>query len=604
MLFGPICWLAAQNFSGCISVDFETLPNQVPREGLVISDQYLAEFGVSFSLENGTSPRLAQVGFPTTAFASVFGEDTPAPGTDIGQFFLTDDGTLSGLQMSPLIITFAQPVDSFSTCVLDIDLGEWFVIEAFGENGERLLEDVIRDGDAGTGDGAATCWGFNFDGCEGSVYSVRFAGFRQTAGAFGLGMDNFSFCFTGVDLANAIAVETVDLTCTETSGTITMIPFTQTPLEYSLDGINYQSEPNFPGLPPGVYQVFVRDTSNCVANLTDITINDIVPLSIEEVRVQPTSCGNDNGQVEVYATPNELLFFSINNGPFVPDNRFDLLPAGDYTITILDQYECLYTVTADIAPSTAPQFTAITSVPDYCGAAEGSLVINASGGAEPLTYRLNNEQTTTDGSFSGLAGGTYGIVVADRLGCQIDSMVSVEVGALIELQGIAIQPPECREEDGAIRVRITGGNGPLIYQMDGVGFQAEGDFLGLGAGDYIIMVQDALGCELEVSANLPLPRCPLLIPNVFSPNDDSTHDFFQIYTASYYELEVLRYDIFDRWGELVWRRENFSNKSFREYWDGTFRGRPATQGVYVYLIEVRHPNGEVEQLSGDVTLIR
>jgi gliding motility-associated-like protein len=604
IVFGPLCWLAAQNFQGCLDIDFETLPGQTPREGLVISDQYLAEYGVQFSLEDGTSPRLAQVGMPTTAFASVFGQDTPAPGTNIGQFFLTDDGNLSGLQMSPLIITFAHPVDSFSTCVLDIDLGEWFVIEAFGENGELLLEDTIRDGDPGTGDGASTCWGFNFDGCEGSVYRVRFAGFRQTAGAFGLGMDNFSFCFTGVDLANAVAVETVDLTCTEPSGTISMLPFTDQPLEYSLDGINYQSEPDFTGLAPGFYEVLVRDTSGCVATFTDVTIADIVPLLIEEVTVRPTRCGQENGQIEVRASPDNGLLYSLNNGPFGPDSSFESLAAGDYTISVLDQYECFYNATATVAPSTAPVIEALASVPDYCGNAEGSIRVVGAGGVEPLIYRLDNTFTSTDGQFTELAAGTYRITVADRVGCQLDSTIAVEVGELLELEEVSTQPAECQAEDGEVSVQVNGGNGPLIYQLAGFAAQGEGTFVGLGPGEYRILVQDALACRLEVAATLPLPRCPLYVPNVFSPNGDGTHDLFQLYTASYYELQVLRYDIFDRWGELVWRRENFSNKTFREWWNGEFRGRPATQGVYVYLIEVLHPNGDVETLSGDVTLIR
>ena len=106
ILFLSSLSLSAQVFNGCITIDFETLPTGVPFEGAQISNQYYADFGLTFELENGNFPVLAQVGNPTTAFGSAFGNDTPAPGQNIGSFFLTDDGLLSGLNAIPVILNF------------------------------------------------------------------------------------------------------------------------------------------------------------------------------------------------------------------------------------------------------------------------------------------------------------------------------------------------------------------------------------------------------------------------------------------------------------------------------------------------------------------
>ena len=117
--------LSAQDELECITIDFESIPNEVLFEGLEISEQYRDSFGMYFELETGGVPVLAQTGgSPAAAFASFWGQDTPAPGVDIGQFFLTDDGVLSGLFSPPVIVRFDIPVDTFSGCILDMDLSE------------------------------------------------------------------------------------------------------------------------------------------------------------------------------------------------------------------------------------------------------------------------------------------------------------------------------------------------------------------------------------------------------------------------------------------------------------------------------------------------
>ena len=85
---------------GCLTLDFETIPGSEPASGVVLSDQYRSTFGVTFSLEGGGHPVLAQVGPPREAFQGPGrGSDNPAAGVDVGQFFLTDDGVLTNLSL-------------------------------------------------------------------------------------------------------------------------------------------------------------------------------------------------------------------------------------------------------------------------------------------------------------------------------------------------------------------------------------------------------------------------------------------------------------------------------------------------------------------------
>ena len=182
----------AQSAAECATIDFETIPGTTATDGLEINAQFADSLGFTFALEDGTSPRLAQVGNPTTAFEPA---DTPDANQGIGTFFLTDDGLItSNSSPSPLIVAFTIPVDSAGGAILDIDFSETFTIQARDANDTVLEEIVLTAGDAGTGSGKATPWTFGRPTPD--VASIRFVGFKPS-GVFGLGFDLFTTCAPG-----------------------------------------------------------------------------------------------------------------------------------------------------------------------------------------------------------------------------------------------------------------------------------------------------------------------------------------------------------------------------------------------------------------------
>ena len=168
-------------------INFEMVPGVgVPTEGLAISNQYEPSEGVIFSLEGGGYPVIAQVGLPTTAFSR---KDTPLPDQDIGSFFLTDGRLYSGLRVQVLIVTYTTPTAGASGVVLDLDFDEQFTIQARASDMSVLETIFIQAGDPNTGDGVATLWSISRDAED--IHSLRFVAERTSAGAFGLGFDNF-----------------------------------------------------------------------------------------------------------------------------------------------------------------------------------------------------------------------------------------------------------------------------------------------------------------------------------------------------------------------------------------------------------------------------
>ncbi len=94
--------------------------------------------------------------------------------------------------------------------------------------------------------------------------------------------------------------------------------------------------------------------------------------------------------------------------------------------------------------------------------------------------------------------------------------------------------------------------------------------------------------------------CYLDIPNVFTPNGDGINDFFLPRPISGQEINRFRIKIFNRQGQLLYESLDAAGQG----WDGRFGGNNQPAGVYMYQIEAAIQGGNLEQYSGNITLIR
>src|SRR5690606_20640158 len=97
-------------------------------------------------------------------------------------------------------------------------------------------------------------------------------------------------------------------------------------------------------------------------------------------------------------------------------------------------------------------------------------------------------------------------------------------------------------------------------------------------------------------------RRPVYIPNVFNPSGQQNTRFYIQAGEGIEEVEV--FEVFNRWGERVFRRENFQPNDPSLGWDGNFRTRPVDPEVLVYYAKIRFNDGITLLYKGDVTLVR
>lgn len=596
LLFANLCLGQVEN--GCIFLDFEFIPNTTIASGTPISDQYESSFGLSFSLGNGNVPILAQVGAPIEAFGSQWGSDVPAPGVDIGQFFITDDGVLQGLASSPLILDFSVPIDTFEGCILDIDFGEEFTIEALNAAGDILLSETIVAGDEGTGDGALTCWGFNLPGCMPAITRIRFSGVRTVPGEFGLGMDNFRFCYTGAH----IEFEIEAFSCNK-FGQISAFSTTLEVYEFSLNNIQFSTENVFKNLTPGMYEIFVRDSDGCVESRI-VEIEDINPI-ISSAEVQHTNCDEDNGAMEIIVTPNNGAQISLNNQPLSDNSMFENLAAGTYQINIEDENGCMLDTVLVINPSFGPpEITDVIIRDDFCQNGEGSIEVASSGGNGVVQFNINGGSLLSNGLFEFLTEGEYTIMAIDEDGCANEIVVNVDVGQEITLARNYIVSPDCLDPNGEFAISATGGNGEFTYILDSLLTQISPVFEDITSGTYNIVVKDSEGCEEQITIEVPCSTCDIYFPNVIAPDISGPNDRFQIFTARDYNVTVKLYNIYDRWGNLVYSAEDFPiHDSDDIWWTGYFDNVKVVLGVYTYMVILEDSCGDQTLHARDVMVI-
>ena len=69
-------------------------------------------------------------------------------------------------------------------------------------------------------------------------------------------------------------------------------------------------------------------------------------------------------------------------------------------------------------------------------------------------------------------------------------------------------------------------------------------------------------------------------------------------------LALVRLQVFDRWGELIFENLNLLPNQPEKGWNGHFRGRPVGTGVFVWIAELEFVDGLKRIIWGDVTVVR
>lgn len=385
---------------------------------------------------------------------------------------------------------------------------------------------------------------------------------------------------------------------------------------YTFEWGNGTTDITLANIPAGDYPVTVTDMNGCVFD-TIVTLGEPEILIAIVDSTENVTCGGDaDGFIRVSFTGGngDPMTYTWSGGISSTNTATGLSP-GTYTVTVADANGCTAEV-SQVITEPIPVFGFIPT-PDepICNGDQTLLTVETAGGGTgaPYTFSIDGGPAQNIGTAINVFAGNHVVEISDGNGCTYTEdifineppAVMVNLGPDVEIQlGESIQ----------LNAILSGSNvpidsivwTPMIFDSTSCTNCLNPTVSPLDDQLYIVEVFDVNGCNgsddifIEVDKNRNV-----YIPNVFTPNGDGFNDEFQVFSGPGV-TQINSMQIYDRWGELVFERNNLAPSAFPDIangWDGRFRGRIMNPGVFVYLIEVTFDDGVTLLFRGDLTLL-
>lgn len=153
------------------------------------------------------------------------------------------------------------------------------------------------------------------------------------------------------------------------------------------------------------------------------------PVIIELVSVTGSNCGAMDGSIEVVANGGSGKYrYVAGDGEPQESPVLTGLAAGHYEIIALDENNCSATLETSVQNINGVNISFTATDAGGCSGSNGTISVNAFDGTEPYQYRLGEGSYGSSHTFSGLARGTYNLVVSDASGCEVTQTVRVRSG--------------------------------------------------------------------------------------------------------------------------------------------------------------------------------
>ncbi len=324
------------------------------------------------------------------------------------------------------------------------------------------------------------------------------------------------------------------------------------------------------------------------------------------------SCnGASDGSMTVVATGGQAPYsYQWSNqqgtGPTVSS-----LPAGWFQVTVFDALGCRDSIWEVIHQPPPMTLDWRADSPACFGFSDGALSIeNLVGAAPPFSISIDGKFSATTDTlplvFQGLEAGAYQILVEDKNGCEAEFSATVDAKGeiLVDLgPDITVSLGDSVLLKGQISAPVDSFVwSPVKYLSDPTSLQTW--VKPLATQLFELRVFDENGCSgKDAIFVLVDPSLEIYAPTVFAPESDA-NNLFTIY-AGPQVAEITDFRIFDRWGDLVFKNENFQPGDPQKGWDGTYGGsKKGAVAVYVWWAKIALVDGTSVVLKGDVTLVR
>lgn len=175
--------------------------------------------------------------------------------------------------------------------------------------------------------------------------------------------------------------------------------------------------------------------------------------------------------------------------------------AGTYGVTMTDANGTTISQSFTVNANAAPVVSLANTAPLCAAGSDGSINASVTGGAAPYSFAWSNSATTED--LSGLAAGSYTLVVTDAAACTVSSTTTLNDGNSPTAVALATDVRCNGGSDGSVNATISGGTSPYSFAWS-TGATTE-DLGAVATGSYSLVVTDANGCTASANATVNQP---------------------------------------------------------------------------------------------------
>ena len=357
---------------------------------------------------------------------------------------------------------------------------------------------------------------------------------------------------------------------------------------------------------PGDYMITVTDANDCMATF-NLNIDDPVPFSVVIEEVESISCGGEaDGSLSAIVTGGtgtnfQYLWSDTNSGNFNSN-----ITSGVYEVTVTDGVGCTAVASYDLGEPIPINFDLeITDVNCWNGLSSGNIIVeNVTGGTGPYVYAIAQNGFNSIPSFNQLTSGSYQVYVQDANGCEGNEVAIVNLPNQIEVN-LGDDYEINLGESVELEVLVASNDALIEWNVDSCQNCPVLDLMPLNTTGYQVNVLDTItGCsDSDVIWVYVSKERKVFIPNAFSPDENGLNDYATIFADDASVRSIPSFRIFNRWGDLVFEKENMIPNVETEGWNGYFNNKKMQNGVYIYVAEIEFIDGETEIFKGDITLI-
>jgi hypothetical protein len=273
---------------------------------------------------------------------------------------------------------------------------------------------------------------------------------------------------------------------------------------YTYTWSNNGNSSSISGLCAGTYTVTITDANNCIST-NSVTVNEpgVLSAGISSNNVTCNALCNGSATANASSGTSPYAYSWSNNATSATISG---LCAGSYSVTVTDNKGCTKTATVSITePSSIVVSTSSTDA--TCGNNDGSVSVSVSGGISPYSYQWgSNAGNQTTATATGLTSGAYSVTVTDTNNCTRTATASVnDVGAPVVSVSISNSLSCNGNTNGSIIASVSGGTTPYSYLWNDSQSQTTQEATGLAAGNYTVVVTDAINCSGTAGIQLTEP---------------------------------------------------------------------------------------------------